>query len=94
MEVIISAVKAIVNEADYMRNAYFFTPPSAAGARRSYEKHHSHPVVEWEENGHQYSAEYVVDCSCRNVYATGIYYRDGKRTTLTAIKNSLKRMTA
>lgn len=34
-----------------------------------------------------------MSCSCRKVYATGYYTKDGKKTTLTAIKNSYKRLT-
>lgn len=90
----INAVKAIVMEAEAMRGAYFFRSPSSAGSRRSYEKYHSHGRVEWVEAGHEYTAEFVVSCSCANVYAYGIYTRDGNKTTLTAIRNSLKRMEA
>ncbi len=91
---IINRIKAIVAEAEAMRGAYFFLPPQAAGMRRSYEKYHSHDEVRWTESGHEYTAEFRVSCSCRNVYATGTYTRDGNRTTLTAIKNSLKRLEA
>lgn len=92
MENTITAVKAIVEEADRMKNSYFWDSPGSAGARRYYEKQHSHDLTAWEEGGHKYTAEYKVSCSCRNVYAKGIYTKDGKVTTLTAIKNSLKRM--
>ena len=89
---VVNAVKTIVKEAEAMRNAYFFQSPKSAGERRSYEKYHSHDTVRWMEGGHEYSAEYRVTCSCANVYARGVYTRDGKATTLTAIRNSLKRM--
>ena len=90
----INAVRAIVKEAEAMRGAYFFRSPGSAGSRRSYERYHSHEEVRWVEAGHEYTAEYVVSCSCANVYAKGVYTRDGSPTTLTAIKNSLKRMEA
>ena len=86
-------IKNIIDEAGEMKYAYFFTPPAGAGGRRRYEKMHSHDLVEWSEGGHTYTAEFTVECSCRNVYAYGHYTRDGKRTTLTAIKNSYKRLT-
>jgi hypothetical protein len=35
-----------------------------------------------------------VQCSCANVYVTTTYTRDGKKTTLTAVKNSLRRLQA
>lgn len=94
MENIIKALEAIVAEAEAMKGAYFFTPPTCAGARRSYERKHSHELVEWEEGGHSWSAEYTVSCSCKNVYAYPSYTKDGKKTTLVAVRNSLKRMKA
>jgi len=92
MDNIISALGAIIDEAEAMQKAYFFTPPTHAGERRSYEKKHSHELVEWEEGGHTYTARYTVECSCKNVYAHGEYTKDGKKTTLTAIRNSYNRM--
>lgn len=92
MENIIAKIAAIINEAETMKRAYFFKSPTSAGGRRSYEKYHSHDMVEWEEGGHTYSARYTVSCSCANVYARGEYTRDGKPTTLTAIKNSYNRL--
>lgn len=94
MTTLINNIEAIVTEAENMRNAYFFTSPKSASSRRWYEKEHSHEEITWEENGHSYTAEYRVSCSCANVYARGIYSRDGEKTTLTAIKNSLKRLKA
>ena len=90
----IAPIKAIVAEAEAMKNAYFFQPPQSASARRSYEKYHSHDEVCWVEGGNTYTARYTVSCSCRNVYASGDYTRNGKPTTLTAIRNSLKRLEA
>ena len=90
----VNAIKAIIDEATAMRNAYFFHSPINAGSRRSYEKYHSHDMVEWEDNGHTYTAKYTVSCSCANVYAKGEYTKDGKPTTLTAIKASYKRLSA
>lgn len=89
---ITSAVAQIIEEAEAHRSAYFFRPPTSAGARRSYEKKHSVPEITWTEGGHTYSASYSVRCTCSNVYASGEYTRDGAKTTLTAIRNSLKRM--
>ena len=90
----INAIKAIVEEAENMKNAYYFKPPTNASSRRSYEKRHSHEEIRWTEGGHEYTAEYTVSCSCANVYAKGSYTKDGKATTLTSIRNSLKRLTA
>lgn len=87
-----NAIKTIIDEAETMRSAYFFTPPGNANGRRYYERKHSHDRIEWQEGGHTYTAAYTVSCSCKNVYAYGEYTRDGKKTTLTAIRNSYKRL--
>lgn len=87
-------IENLINTAEKFKSSYFWNPPCHAFERRSYEKKYSIPEFTWEENGHNYSAEYTVSCSCKNVYASGTYYKDGKKTTLTAIKNSLKRMAA
>lgn len=91
---ILNQIEAIITEAEQMTGAYFYGAPQSAGARRAYEKKHTHAVVEWTEGGHTYTAAYNVRCSCANVYASGEYTRDGKKTTLTAIRNSYKRMLA
>lgn len=90
----IESIRKIINEAEAMKNAYFFQSPGNAGARRSYEKKHSWPRVIWMDGKDMYTAEYHVSCSCSNVYAAGIYTKNGKKTTLLAIKNSLKRLEA
>ena len=89
---IISLVEAIVNETETMKNAYFFQPCGNASSRRWYDEKHFHEKVEWTEGNSVYIAEYTVKSSCRNVYASGYYTKNGNKTTLTAIKNSLKRM--
>jgi hypothetical protein len=88
----IAYIADVVAVAEKMSNAYFFRSPGNAGGRRSYEKYYSRPAVEWREGGHSYSAAFDVSCSCKNVYARGYYYRDGVKTTLTAIKKSLERL--
>ena len=88
----IKSIESIINEAEVMRNCIFFTSPGSASGRRSYERKHSHPLVTWQDGKDIFTAEYTVSCSCRNVYASGEYTRNGKKTTLTAVKNSLKRL--
>lgn len=92
MNTVIHQIEAIIDLAEKMKNAYFWSPPSGAGMRRSYEKYNSVPLVQWQENGNRYTAEYITKCSCNNIYAKGEYTKNGNKTTLTAIKNSLKRM--
>lgn len=89
----IAAIAAIINLADDMQYAYYFIPPYTARERRAYEEKHSISKVEWDEGGRHYTAEYTTTCSGHNVYAKGVYTRDGKPTTLTAIRNSYRRLT-
>ena len=91
---LISAIEDVVDTATYMRNAYFFTPPQTSSARRWYEEKHSAEFVKWEESGNVYTAEFITECSCRHVYTKGYYTKNGKETTLKAIKNSLNRLKA
>ena len=90
----IRKLSEIIREAERMQKSYFWKPPTNAGARRSYEKQHTHPEIRWHENGAEWTARYDVICSCSNVYASGTYTRDGAKTTLTAVRNSLIRMEA
>lgn len=85
-------LKALVAVADYYRYSFYMTPPSSAAGRRYEEKRATVPEFTWIEGGHKYTACYKVTCSCTYVYARGYYTRDGKKTNLTAVKNSLKRL--
>lgn len=87
-------IDTLLTIAQRHKNSYFWTPPGHAAERRAYEKRNSVELITWEEGGHEYTAEYTVSCSCKNVYAYGNYTRDGKRTTITAIRNSYLRMLA
>lgn len=89
---IVAKIEAIVNEAESMKNSYFWNSPSTASARRSYEKKRTHDEISWTDGNDTYTAEFVVTCSCKNIYAQGRYTKNGNKTTLTAIKNSLKRL--
>lgn len=89
-----AAIARIIEEAEAHRSAYFFRPLKSAGERRAYEKRHTVHAVTWFEGGHIYSAAYTVRCTCSAIHAAGEYTRDGQRTTLTAIRNSLHRMQA
>ena len=89
---ITAKIEAIINEAESMKNCYFWNSPTTASARRSYEKKLTHEEINWTDGKDTYTAEFVVTCSCKNIYAHGHYTKNGNKTTLTAIKNSLKRL--
>ena len=94
MSTIVSQISSIVDQAEKFRNAYFFSPPQCASMRRSYEAYNSRPEITWTDGKDTFTASFEVSCSCRNVYAAGHYTRNGKKTTLLAVKNSLKRLSA
>lgn len=91
---IINALESIIATAEKFKYAYFLKPPANARGRRSYEKYHSIPFFAFKYNGIEYTCEYRISCTCSNVYAEGLYTRNGNKTTLTAIKNVLKKMKA
>ena len=91
---IIGAIEEIIEEAERCKGAYFWSPAGNAAGRRSNEKKHNHPTVEWDEGGNHYTARYDYSESCHNVYASGYYTKNGNKTTLTAIRNSLARLKA
>lgn len=90
----IRLLKRLVEIADHYRYAYYMTPSSLAAGRRLEEKRGTVPEFAWTEGGHKYTACYKVTCSCAHVYASGYYTRDGKKTNLTAVKNSMARLEA
>lgn len=91
---IIEKIEAVVSMAEEMKNSYFWHGVGNQSQRDYYDKKHSVDLVEWEEGGHLYTAEFTTRSSRANVYARGSYARDGKKTTLTAIRNSLDRLKA
>ena len=85
-------IKRLLETAEKFQKSYFWQSPSTAASRRSMERQNSIDEFCWDEGGHHYTAEFKVECSCRNVYASGTYTKDGVKTTLTAVRNSYKRM--
>ena len=92
MNTTIDQIRDLIDTAEHYRSCYFWRSPSSASSRRYEERRGSRDLIEWQEGGHTYTAEFTVRCSCRNVYASGSYTRDGQKTTLTAIKNSYNRL--
>ena len=92
MDNILNSLESIMDSAERCKNAYFWQSPQSANSRRSFERENSVPEITWKDGKDVYTAEYAVKCSCNNVYARGIYTRNGRKTTLTAIKNSYNRL--
>ena len=91
---IISAIESIIATDEKFKDVYFLKPPANARGRRLYEEQHSIPFFVFEYNGIEYTCEYRISCSCSNVYAEGVYTRNGNITSLRTIKNVLKKMKA
>lgn len=89
---LLDRIESLIREAETMRNAYFFTSPRIANMRRRYEKQHSVDKFEWVDGKDTYTAAFDVSCSCAHVYANGYYEKNGKKTTLKAIKSSYSRL--
>ena len=75
---------------DKFKNAYFWSPPKNASGRRYYEKQNS-MAIKGTFKGYELDLSFVVDCSCKNIYVSRKYVVDGKKTTITKIKNMVKK---
>ena len=80
------AIEDCIDQHEKMRNSYFWRPPGSAASRRNYENKNS---CSFSGNilGTKIEIECGTTCSCRNIYYKGIFYVDGKKKNITAIKN-------
>lgn len=75
------------------KNCYTWKHDNGNISTREYkEKRDTIDEIEWYDNGDKYTAEFTVKYTRNNVYAKGIYTKNGKQTTITAIKNSYNRL--
>ena len=74
----------IVDRHERLSKAYFWTPAKDSASRRDAEKRNNDKFVAPLFN---ISAENNYRESCKNVYYHGYFYVDGKKTTVTKIKN-------
>lgn len=86
------ALETLFKTAEKFKSCYFWRSPQKAADRRYYEKQYSIPEFTFEYGGKTYNVEYSVNCTCNNVYARGRYYRDGNKTTITALKNVYRKI--
>jgi len=86
-------IKSICNEiidcAEKHKNCFFWTSPCNASSRRSKEFEN---IYDFEFEGKEYRVEQTLSMTCKNVYFINVVYRDGKKTTMTVIKNVLKKI--
>lgn len=89
----ITKLEKLFDIAEKYKNSYTWNKDNGNAQQREWkEKQDSIDVFEWYDNGDKYTAEYVVKISRTNVYAYGLYTKNEHPTTLTAIKNSYKRL--
>lgn len=88
----LNAVRDILIQSAKFSRVYWWRPEGSAYSRRMMERNESRPMVEWDESGHHYTAQFDVCCTCSHTEAKGYYTKDGKRTNATAIRNSANRM--
>jgi hypothetical protein len=74
----------IVERHEKLQNSYFWSPNRNANGRRNTEKRYNDI---YENKMYGIYAENRYRESCKNVYYKGIFYLDGKKTTVTKIKN-------
>lgn len=80
-----NAAPEFVAQWEKMGSAHFWTPPSSASGRRSYEKYHSRKL-DTVIDGHRIEGEICVDCSCKNIYVNRTLLVDGAKKRITALK--------
>lgn len=85
-------IYAIIDNAETCRNSFYWHPSGNAGGRRANERKFNVPQVVWQDGDDIYTAEFCYRESCTHVYAHGYYTKNGNKTTLTAVRNSLKRL--
>lgn len=88
---VLCEVNYFINQCDYFKNSYFFHSPCDAHSRRNYEYKNSISKFTVVLNGDEYELEFIVSCSCKNVYVYKTIVKNGVSTNLRALKNSYKK---
>ncbi len=78
-------IKGALTLHDQMKGAYFYTPPSIASMRRSYEKRNSMNFT-FSFRGDIYEVNLSTDCSCKIVYYKGYFAKNGKTGNVRLLK--------
>ena len=88
----IHRIRALIRVAEFYRNAFYMPMPLTFNDCIKTEIHGNVPFFSWIDGNTKFTACYIVKCKENHIFAKGYYTRDGKKTNLTAIKNSLKRL--
>lgn len=90
----VKKVKELIEKADYVKHAYFWTGDNGNRSAREYRCRQLSGSAEWEEGGVSYYGSVDVTQSRNNTYVHSYYYKDEKRTNLKAVRYSYNRMKA
>ena len=88
----IHKIRALISVAEHYRNAIYMPVPLTMNEVIQEEIRGTVPYFSWRDGNSKFTACYIVKCKENYIFAKGFYTRDGKKTNLTAIKNSLKRL--
>lgn len=88
----IHKIHALISVAEHFRNSFYMPVPLTMNEVIQEEISGTVPCFSWWDGNTKFTAFYIVKCKYNHIFAKGFYTRDGKKTNLTAIKNSLKRL--
>ena len=88
----IHKIRALIAVAEHYRNAFYMPVPLTMNEVIKEEIRGTVPYFTWWDGNTKFTACYIVKCKENHIFAKGYYTRDGKKTNLKAIKNSLKRL--
>jgi hypothetical protein len=78
-------IKQAIELNDKMSGCYFWSPPSCANSRRSYEDYNS-LEFNFKFNGKKYEIKLNTECSCKNIYFSRNIFVDGIKKNIKALK--------
>lgn len=86
------AITRAIDHHEHFSNAYFWSPPGQAAARRAMERNKSF-AERFLLDGSMYAYESSVRCSCKNVYYHGTFLVDGVKKNVRCFRAALARVT-
>ena len=88
----IHRIRVLISVAERYRYAFYINRTLTPEECIKEEINGTVPYFSWWDGDTKFTACYIVNCKYNHIFAKGYYTRDGKKTNLTAIKNSLKRL--
>lgn len=84
---------SLMESCQQTRGCYFWKGDNGNLAARAWRaKKYEVPEFGWTEGGHTYTAAFHFSQTRYKTYAHGVYTRDGEKTTILAIRNSINRL--